>query len=88
MEIGCGKNEHTARKGGKDGFWLTLASIVLIMLLGALAGRLLGMPRRLAYLVASGTAICGGSAIAAIGPAVRASAQACWDNSSAWAAWA
>ena len=73
--LGFGINVHTALKAGKDGFWLTLASIVLIMLLGALAGRLLGMPRRLAYLVASGTAICGGSAIAAIGPAVRASAQ-------------
>ena len=73
--LGFGINVHTALKAGKDGFWLTLASIVLILVFGALAGRLLGMPRRLAYLVASGTAICGGSAIAAIGPAVRASAQ-------------
>ena len=73
--LGFGMNLQSALKAGQDGFWLTLASICLILVLGVLAGRLLKMPQRVSWLVASGTAICGGSAIAAVGPAVRASAE-------------
>ena len=73
--LGFGMTLESALRVGKDGFWLTLATISLILVLGALAGRRLGMPRRLSHLVASGTAICGGSAIAAVGPAVRATSQ-------------
>lgn len=73
--LGFGLNIHSALQVGREGFWLTLASIFLIIGLGALLGRLLGMGKRLSYLLSSGTAICGGSAIVAIGPAVRATAQ-------------
>lgn len=73
--LGFGMNLESALRVGRDGFWLTLASITLILVLGTCLGKWLAMPRRVAHLVASGTAICGGSAIAAVGPAVRASAQ-------------
>lgn len=73
--LGFGMTLESAWRVGKDGFWLTLAAISLILLLGAAAGRILGMPRRLSHLVASGTAICGGSAIAAVGPAIRATSR-------------
>lgn len=70
--LGFGLNLENALRVGKDGFWLTVASISLILATGFLAGHVLGLPRRLSHLLASGTAICGGSAIAAVGPAVRA----------------
>jgi Predicted membrane protein len=73
--LGFGMQIESALRVSKDGFWLTLASICLIFALSVVVGRWLGIPRRLTHLVASGTAICGGSAIAAVGPAVRASSQ-------------
>lgn len=73
--LGFGMSIHSALQVGREGLGLTIASICLILLLGVLLGHWLGMPRRLSHLVASGTAICGGSAIAAVGPAVRASGQ-------------
>ena len=73
--LGFGMNVDSALRVGRDGFWLTLCSITLILVLGALVGKRLGMPSRVSHLLASGTAICGGSAIAAVGPAVRATAQ-------------
>ena len=73
--LGFGMQIENALRVSKDGFWLTLASICLIFALSVVVSRWLGMPRRLAHLVASGTAICGGSAIAAVGPAVRATSQ-------------
>ena len=51
-------------------------SIVLLVVLGILAsfaiGRSLGLPRKLAILVACGNGICGNSAIAAIAPVIHA----------------
>lgn len=73
--LGFGMNIYSALQVGREGLGLTAASICLILALGFLLGRAMQMPRRLSHLVASGTAICGGSAIAAVGPAVRASGQ-------------
>lgn len=73
--LGFGMNFYSAIKVGADGFWLTLGTISLVLILGALVGRALKMSTKSSHLLASGTAICGGSAIAAVGPAVRASAQ-------------
>jgi uncharacterized integral membrane protein (TIGR00698 family) len=51
-------------------------SVVGTMLLGMLIGaKLLKVDRDTAYLISSGTAICGGSAIAAVGPVIRAKEQ-------------
>jgi uncharacterized integral membrane protein (TIGR00698 family) len=71
--LGFGMNLQTVVKAGRTGVLFTLATIVGTLLLGFLAGRLLNVPHTTAHLISSGTAICGGSAIAAVGPVVGAS---------------
>jgi uncharacterized integral membrane protein (TIGR00698 family) len=51
---------------------LILGSILLTLLAGTALTRVLGLDRRVGHLIASGTAICGGSAIAAVAPAINA----------------
>lgn len=70
--LGFGMNAHAALQVGKDGFWLTVCSITITLVLGWVFGKMLKIPARLSHLTASGTAICGGSAIAAVAPAVGA----------------
>lgn len=57
---------------GKEGFTITILTIVVTLLLGWLLTRILKIDLKLGYLVSSGTAICGGSAIAAVAPVIRA----------------
>ncbi len=66
-------NVQSALQVGREGLGLTVASITTVLILGYLVGGWLKMPRKSSHLVASGTAICGGSAIAAVAPAVNAS---------------
>jgi uncharacterized integral membrane protein (TIGR00698 family) len=70
--LGFGMNVSQAMEAGKNGFLLTVCSIAFTLLLGILIGKLLGIEKKTTTLVSSGTAICGGSAIAAIGPVVGA----------------
>ena len=70
--LGFGMNVHSALQVGREGLWLTIASISTVLILGYVIGRWLHMRRKMSHLVASGTAICGGSAIAAVAPAVKA----------------
>ncbi len=70
--LGFGMDLHSAIEVGKDGLVLTAATISTVLILGYLIGGALKMPRKLSHLTASGTAICGGSAIAAVAPAVGA----------------
>lgn len=70
--LGFGMNIHSALAVGKEGFWLTVCSITIVLVLGYVFGRMLHLQRKMSHLVASGTAICGGSAIAAVAPAVKA----------------
>ncbi len=55
-----------------DGIMLTIFSVFLVMILGILFGRWMRIGSNTAYLISSGTAICGGSAIAAIAPVIKA----------------
>lgn len=71
--LGFGMNVHSALQVGREGLGLTIGSITLVLTLGYFVGGWLKMPRKSSHLVASGTAICGGSAIAAVAPAVNAS---------------
>ena len=71
--LGFGMNAHAAVQAGRAGLLFTVASIAGTLVLGYAAGRALGLSRRVTHLIACGTAICGGSAIAAVGPVVRAS---------------
>lgn len=70
--LGFGMNVQSALKAGQQGFVFTIASISATLLLGWGLGRWLGTDRKTSYLVSCGTAICGGSAIAAISPVIRA----------------
>ena len=71
--LGFGMNLHAALASGKEGMENTIHSVVCTMLIGWLIGRkLLKVDRDTSYLISSGTAICGGSAIAAVGPVLRA----------------
>lgn len=70
--LGFGMNVEEALASGKDGMIFTVVSVVAVMLLGWLAGRLLKVEKKTSYLISAGTAICGGSAIAAVAPVVEA----------------
>ena len=70
--LGFGMNAHAAAQAGREGLLFTVASIFGTFVLGYFAGRWLGLSRHLTHLISCGTAICGGSAIAAVGPVLRA----------------
>src|SRR5215469_1405160 len=66
--LGFGMDLHQVIRAGKSGFAYTAASIAFAMGLGWLLGKSLTVKRRVSFLISAGTAICGGSAIAAVGP--------------------
>ena len=71
--LGFGMNLHASLASGKEGMAFTIISVAGTMLIGMLIGiKLLKVNRDTAYLISSGTAICGGSAIAAVGPVIGA----------------
>ena len=71
--LGFGMNLQASLQSGKEGMAFTIVSVVGTMLIGWLIGRkLLKVERDTSYLISSGTAICGGSAIAAVGPVLKA----------------
>ncbi|PZF74131.1 YeiH family protein [Taibaiella soli] len=70
--LGFGMNVHSAIQAGKEGILFTICSIFGTLTLGFLLGKLLKIDRKTSQLISSGTAICGGSAIAAIAPVINA----------------
>ena len=71
--LGFGMNLHASLASGREGMEFTVLSVFGTLLIGWVIGRrLLGVGRDTSYLISSGTAICGGSAIAAVGPVLRA----------------
>lgn len=71
--LGFGMNLHSALASGKEGMEFTIVSVIGTLILGWFIGRkFLKVDRSTSYLISSGTAICGGSAIAAVGPVVKA----------------
>ena len=73
--LGFGMNAHAAVQAGREGLLFTVVSISGTLVLGYFVGRWLGLGRRVVHLISCGTAICGGSAIAAVGPVLRAKAE-------------
>lgn len=73
--LGFGLKLNEALQAGKTGFILTIISIVTVMLLGYLLGKVFKLDAKLSYLVSVGTAICGGSAIAATSPIIKPSTK-------------
>jgi uncharacterized integral membrane protein (TIGR00698 family) len=73
VALGFGMDLHEVLRAGRSGFVYTAAGITFAMVLGLLLGRLFKVERISAFLITAGTAICGGSAIAAVAPIVQAS---------------
>jgi len=70
--LGFGMNLLDSVKAGADGMFFTLFSVVSVLFIGIMVGKWLGISKIPSFLIASGTAICGGSAIAAVGPIAKA----------------
>lgn len=70
--LGFGMNVAGALKAGREGIVFTVVSIFGTLTLGFVFGKLLKIEKKTSYMIASGTAICGGSAIAAISPVIKA----------------
>src|SRR6202043_62122 len=68
-------NLHQDVQAGRSGFVYTLLGISFALLAGMGLGALLGVQRVPAFLISAGTAIWGGSAIAAVGPITQASEE-------------
>jgi uncharacterized integral membrane protein (TIGR00698 family) len=73
--LGAGMNLVEVGHAGVHGFFYTVIGISLTLTVGLMLGRLLGTQRDTSLLVTVGTAICGGSAIAAVAPVIRAKSQ-------------
>jgi uncharacterized integral membrane protein (TIGR00698 family) len=72
VALGFGMNLHEVLKAGRSGFIYTALGISFALLVGLSLGKLLQVRGNSSFLISTGTAICGGSAIAAIGPILQA----------------
>lgn len=72
VALGFGMNLHEVLRAGRSGFLYTAGSITFAMIVGLLLGKLFKVEKTAAFLITAGTAICGGSAIAAVAPIVQA----------------
>jgi uncharacterized integral membrane protein (TIGR00698 family) len=70
--LGFGMNVNSAMKAGKEGLLFAIISIIGTLVIGFFMGRFLKIEKKTSYLISAGTAICGGSAIAAVSPVIRA----------------
>lgn len=70
--LGFGMNLSSVYKAGRDGILFTIVTIFGTLILGYFVGKLLKVGSKTSTLISSGTAICGGSAIAAVAPAIDA----------------
>ena len=75
VALGFGMNLHEVLHAGKSGFVYTALSITGAMLLGLGLGYLIHVQKKASFLISAGTAICGGSAIAAVGPIAEANEE-------------
>lgn len=66
--LGFGMNLNDVITASKSGFVETLISVTMVMLCGILLGKIFKVEKNIALLIATGTSICGGSAIAAVAP--------------------
>ena len=73
--LGFGMNLHEVVRVGRSGFFYTALSITVVMLLGLGLGYFIKVGKKSSFLITAGTAICGGSAIAAVGPIAEASEE-------------
>ncbi len=70
--LGFGMNLQKSLQSGAEGMLFTIVSVIGVMIIGILLGKYMKIDGRTSYLISSGTAICGGSAIAAVGGVMKA----------------
>lgn len=70
--MGFSMSVHDVVQTGKTGFMITVVSVAVTMICGIILGRFLQVQKNTTMLISGGTAICGGSAIAAIAPVLGA----------------
>ena len=70
--LGFGMSIKSAIEAGKQGILFTVSTIFGTLIMGALLGMFFKIDRKTTHLISSGTAICGGSAIAAVAPVIKA----------------
>ncbi len=75
IALGASMNLEVVLRVGAKGALLTAASLALTLAIGALIGRVLRVPADVSLLLNVGTAICGGSAIAAVASVVKPKPQ-------------
>jgi uncharacterized integral membrane protein (TIGR00698 family) len=73
--LGFGMNIYAVAEAGMSGLGFTIATIFGTLLFGFIIGKLLRINPKTSILISSGTAICGGSAIAAVGPVINADSK-------------
>ena len=73
--LGFGINLKTAIEAGSQGFLFTVSTIALVMIFGLFLAKILKIDKTIAQLISAGTAICGGSAIAAVAPILKANSK-------------
>ncbi len=75
VALGFGMNLRQVLEAGRSGFVYSAIGITVAMAFGLMLGSLLRVAGRASFLITAGTAICGGSAIAAIAPISDASEE-------------
>lgn len=70
--LGFGMNVFSAMKAGREGVLFTVVSIFCVLTIGYIIGKLFRIDHKTSFLISAGTAICGGSAIAALSPVMSA----------------
>ncbi len=75
IALGFGMNLQQVIHAGRSGFLYTAISITATLVLGVLLGKLLTIGGKASFLITAGTAICGGSAIAALAPITGANEE-------------
>lgn len=73
--LGFGMNIYAVGEAAQTGFFFAVATILGTLLIGVLLGKLFKIDPNTSILISSGTAICGGSAIAAVGPVINADSK-------------
>src|SRR6202049_3349659 len=75
VALGFGMDLHEVLKAGRSGFVYTALGISFALIVGLGLGKLLHVRDNSSFLITTGTAICGGSAIAAMAPIIQADEQ-------------
>src|SRR5215472_9862122 len=75
VALGFGMDLHQVVHAGRSGFVYTAAGISVALFLGWALGKLLGVEKTTSFLISTGTAVCGGSAIAAVSPIAEANEE-------------